>query len=43
MPIKELLIADQRLCLNHSLNDAGGTANESVIQHYRNESSPDIG
>lgn len=32
MPIKELLAADQRLCLIRSLNDAGGTANESVIQ-----------
>ena len=32
MPIQNLLAEDQRLCLIRSLNDAGGTANESVIQ-----------
>ncbi len=32
MPIQQVLNEDQRLCLIRSLNDAGGTANESVVQ-----------
>ncbi|OPX57060.1 hypothetical protein SAMN02745127_02080 [Oceanospirillum multiglobuliferum] len=32
MAIQKLLAEDQRLCLLRSLNDCGGTANESVVQ-----------